>query len=163
MMVPLKNISRWSILSLTVLLSLLLVSSICVLHKVNQSGYPHFTPDDLVRYASLYLPGNKLGNYGRRLDCSGFTKSVFRHFHQKIPRSSSEQSRLGKRLNIDQLNKGDLIFFATSGNRISHVGLYLGNQRFIHSPDKNQDVRVDSLNGPYWHNNFRWGISIIRK
>lgn len=158
-----KILGHWGSLFFVILIFILLVTSIYILHQANSSDRSHYTPDELIRYASGYLPGNEMSLYGRRLDCSGYTRSVFRHFHSRIPRSSTKQSQMGKRLSIGDLEKGDLVFFAIFGHDVSHVGIYMGENRFIHSPGKNQDVRIDSIDGPYWRKHFKWGIRIIRE
>jgi len=84
-------------------------------------------------------------------DCSGFVRYVFRHgLGVELPHSSAAQSRLGHKLDRNELRSGDLVFFRTSGKGISHVGIYLDEGRFIHAPSSGKTVSVSRLNEPYW-------------
>jgi len=88
-------------------------------------------------------------------DCSGFTSQVFRAQGVKLPRTSREQSTVGFRVGRDQLRPGDLVFFHTSrGSRITHVGIYVGNGKFIHASSSGGCVQVDSLLEDYYNNRF---------
>ena len=69
------------------------------------------------------------------MDCSAFMQYIFRRTMQvNLPRTSSEQAKVGSQVSRSALQPGDMVFFNTSGRRISHVGLYIGNDRFIHAP-----------------------------
>jgi hypothetical protein len=86
------------------------------------------------------------------LDCSGFTQLVYRINGIDLPRDASMQAedRRGETVEKDALFPGDLIFFATPGKRISHVGLALGKDTFIHSAGRGEGVRINHLNDePY--------------
>jgi len=83
-------------------------------------------------------------------DCSGFVCYVF--FKQKgikLPHSASGQARYGKSVGSDELLPGDLVFFRTYRAGISHVGIYIGDNRFIHAANRRKDVRIDNLSGYY--------------
>ena len=91
-------------------------------------------------------------------DCSGFVRWVYKKSLNKlIPRTTLEHSREFKNIikyNIDNSNKGDLIYFKTIPNReISHVGIYLDQGKFIHAPNEREKVRIDELKG-YWLENY---------
>lgn len=90
------------------------------------------------------------GTTSRGFDCSGFVSSVFSSQGVKLPRTSAEQSGVGKAVSKSDLNKGDLVFFATRGRRVSHVGIYMGNGKFIHASSGGGKVKVDSLNDGYY-------------
>ena len=93
----------------------------------------------------------KWGAHGPdRFDCSGLVYYVMGNMGVDMPRVSQEQSTHGRKIQRSQLEPGDLLFFATSGRRIDHVGIYVGNNRFIHAPRKHVPVRTDSLNSHYW-------------
>ncbi len=84
-------------------------------------------------------------------DCSGLTKSVYQLVGLNLPRTSVEQFEAGKPVNKKTPNAGDLVFFRTSNSgKVSHVGIYSGNQKFIHAPGKNKKIREDSLNNSYF-------------
>ena len=84
-------------------------------------------------------------------DCSGFMQFIFRKsFSVNLPRTSAEQANVGIPVSRNELRPGDMVFFRTSGNRISHVGMYVGNDRFIHAPRTGKRIEITSLNSQYW-------------
>jgi hypothetical protein len=88
-------------------------------------------------------------------DCSGLTMTVYHLNGLNLPRSSKEQFRTGVRINRSQLSRGDLVFFATSGEEtVSHVGIYAGRNRFIHAPGRGKKIRIDSLSKRYFKNRY---------
>ena len=87
-------------------------------------------------------------------DCSGLTFSVYRESGIMLPRTSREQYKTGIFALKKDLKKGDLIFFKIRGNTISHVGIYAGHDRFIHSPGKGKTVRYQSLNSSYYQKRY---------
>ena len=68
----------------------------------------------------------------------------------KIPRTAAQQSRASRTINRGQLRPGDMIFFKTNGRHINHVGIYLGNGRFIHAASGGGKVMTDDLRKSYW-------------
>jgi cell wall-associated NlpC family hydrolase len=83
-------------------------------------------------------------------DCSGFTRwLMLRNLGIKLPHSARAQARLGQKVVPGTLKPGDLVFFKTNRRGISHVGMYIGNNRFIHAPRTGRSVSVDSLTGYY--------------
>ena len=87
-------------------------------------------------------------------DCSGFVQYVFRRNGIKTPRMAHHQFYAGTPIKKSQLRPGDLVFFETYTKGISHVGIYIGNSKFIHASSRGC-VRVDSLNKPYYINHYR--------
>jgi cell wall-associated NlpC family hydrolase len=84
-------------------------------------------------------------------DCSGFVQYVFAQaLGFDLPDNSISQAEAGLRVQRAELKTGDLVFFHTRGKGISHVGIYLDNGRFIHSPSSGKRVRVDELSDQYW-------------
>ncbi len=84
-------------------------------------------------------------------DCSGLTMAVYQLNGLNLPRSSRDQYSIGDPVGRTELAKGDLVFFATKGReKVSHVGVYAGDDRFIHAPGKGKTIRVDSLAGRYF-------------
>ncbi len=83
-------------------------------------------------------------------DCSGFTRYVYRQKGVDLPHSASAQFRRGTPVSRDQLQPGDLVFFQTYRRGASHVGIYIGNGKFIHASSAGGRVRVDSLNDGYY-------------
>ena len=89
------------------------------------------------------------GTTPRGFDCSGFTSYTFKKKNVKIPRTAAEQFKKGKSVSKKNLRHGDLVFFKTSSKaKVSHVGIYVGNSKFIHSAGKG--VAITSINDPYY-------------
>ena len=89
---------------------------------------------------------------GETFDCSGFTSYVYKQNGIRIPRTSRNQSKYGKYVARDHLKKGDLIFFDTSKHRkgyVNHVGIYLGNGKFIHASSAKKKVTISNLSKFY--------------
>lgn len=83
-------------------------------------------------------------------DCSGYVKYVYGNFGYALPHSSYDQYKQSRRVKAHDARPGDLVFFITRGKRISHVGIYLGNNEFIHSPSKGKKVSISSLEETYY-------------
>lgn len=89
------------------------------------------------------------------LDCSGLVRHVFRQaWGLLLPRTSEEISQVGAQVDRKDLQPGDLVFYNTLRRGFSHVGIYLGNNRFIHSPSSGGHVRIDDMDNLYWRNRF---------
>ena len=89
------------------------------------------------------------------LDASGFVRFVFRDkLGFLLPPKSSQMSKVGKPISREELEPGDLVFFNTMRLTFSHVGIYVGDNKFIHSPSKGSAVRVDDLASAYWDKRF---------
>ena len=88
-------------------------------------------------------------------DCSGFVNHVFREgLGLMLPRSSKEMSRSGQEVERDELRPGDLVFFNTMRRAFSHVGIYLGDNQFVHAPRSGGRVRIEDLRDGYWMKRF---------
>lgn len=84
-------------------------------------------------------------------DCSGFVSYVYARHGVSLPRTSMQQRNSGYEVSIDSLMPGDLIFFNLPGVKSSHVGIYTGNNKFIHAPSSGKGVSESKLLGhPYW-------------
>jgi cell wall-associated NlpC family hydrolase len=84
-------------------------------------------------------------------DCSGFVRHVYKHtLGLSLPRTSHEMSRMGKPESAAHLQPGDLVFYNTQHRAYSHVGIYLGEGKFVHSPRTGSSVRVENMNESYW-------------
>jgi cell wall-associated NlpC family hydrolase len=100
-----------------------------------------------------YLWGGVSSDTG--FDCSGLTMTVYQLNGLNLPRHSTRQFEAGNPVDQDHLQKGDLIFFATKGKgKVSHVGIYIGDGRFIHAPACGKKIRVDLLSGNYFAKRF---------
>ena len=89
------------------------------------------------------------------LDCSGLVKYVFEQVTGvTLPRSARDQAKVGEKVALDALQPGDLVFFNTRRFAFSHVGIYLGDNSFIHAPNRRSSVKVASIDGRYWKKRF---------
>lgn len=100
-----------------------------------------------------YRWGGNLPETG--MDCSGFVRHVF---HEAagllLPRKSEEMSRAATSIGKEHLLPGDLVFFNTQRRGFSHVGIYLGDDKFVHAPAKGKSIRIDSMGDRYWVRRF---------
>lgn len=123
------------------------------------------TASDITTYAlSLigvdYRFGGNTPDSG--LDCSGLIRYVFQQATGlSLPRSAREQARVGESVSRDKLQPGDLVFFNTRRFQFSHVGLYIGDNRFIHAPSSGGAVQVVSLDNAYWQKAFNGARRIV--
>lgn len=89
------------------------------------------------------------------LDCSGLVRLVFQDtIGAVLPRRSEEISRVGGSIGTSELQPGDLVFFNTLRRAFSHVGIYIGNNQFVHAPSTGGSIRVERLDGSYWAGRF---------
>jgi cell wall-associated NlpC family hydrolase len=90
------------------------------------------------------------------LDCSGFVRYVFQDtLGMTLPRRAEEMSRVGEKVRVSELKPGDLVFFNTMRRSFSHVGIYIGDNKFVHSPSTGSTIRVDDMEDGYWEKRFQ--------
>ena len=88
-------------------------------------------------------------------DCSGFVKAMYEQTVGLIlPRRANEQAAATQKIDRNELQPGDLVFFNTLRRTFSHVGIYVGDNKFIHSPKPGAQVRVEDMGVPYWSKRF---------
>lgn len=96
------------------------------------------------------------------LDCSGFVRYVFKDvLGAELPRTSKEISQVGENIDKKDLQPGDLVFYNTLRRGFSHVGIYLGDNKFIHSPSAGGQIRIESMDIAYWKNRFNGARRIL--
>jgi len=89
------------------------------------------------------------------LDCSGLVRYVFQQVTGvTLPRTAKEMSRVGDTVALEELKPGDLVFFNTRRFAFSHVGIYLGDNRFIHAPSRGREVEVATFDKSFWQKRF---------
>ncbi|AMP09651.1 lecithin retinol acyltransferase family protein [Collimonas arenae] len=89
------------------------------------------------------------------LDCSGLVRYVFKDaWGVNVPRTAAELSRSGEKVDTQDLQPGDLVFYNTLRRSFSHVGIYLGDNKFIHAPRAGASVRIESMDLAYWKARF---------
>jgi cell wall-associated NlpC family hydrolase len=117
---------------------------------------------DTVRYKLVKMARSFLGlpyrgggmSERRGADCSGLVKMLFAKLHIELPRRSRDQIRSGENIAVESLQSGDLVFFSSDGATPNHVGLYIGNNRFIHAEKKAGHVITTDLNQPWYVQHF---------
>jgi hypothetical protein len=104
----------------------------------------------------LGVPYRRGGNSAETgFDCSGFVKAMFEQTVGHIlPRRAHEQAAATQKIDRSELQPGDLVFFNTLRRTFSHVGIYVGDNKFIHSPRPGAQVRVDDMGRSYWRTRF---------
>ncbi len=96
------------------------------------------------------------------LDCSGFVRLVFKDsIGAALPRTAREMSEVGEKIDPNQLKPGDLVFFNTMRRTFSHVGIYLGDNHFLHAPRKGAEVRVENMDSSYWMSRYNGARRIL--
>jgi cell wall-associated NlpC family hydrolase len=93
------------------------------------------------------------------IDCSAFVRKMYEFFDISLPRTAREQSTVGVRIDRNELVEGDLIFFRTR-KPIGHVGIYIGNNEFVHASYKGKSVRIDNLDQPYFQKRFQRAVRV---
>lgn len=137
------------------LLSLLLAACAGTPHDTSRSSAQM---NEVALYAmsladTPYLYGGSSRENG--FDCSGFVQFVYLNtLGLHLPRTSTEMSRLGMNLERSRLQPGDLVFFNTSRRPYSHVGIYIGDDRFVHSPSVGKRIHVASMQDDYWQQRY---------
>jgi len=112
---------------------------------------------DLVMTAMGFLgvPYRRGGNSESGFDCSGFVRSMYeRTVGLVLPRQAKEQAAATQTIDKQELQPGDLVFFNTMRRAFSHVGIYVGEGKFIHSPKPGAQVRVEDMGQSYWKQRF---------
>ncbi len=139
---------------------------------VGQRAWPQVVPADpasanavLMRAISLvgtpYRYGGNTPEGG--FDCSGLVNYVYRDMLDlKLPRTSRDLAAYqGPRIEPQQLATADLVFFGSGGN-VTHVGIYVGEGRFVHAPSTGGTVRLDHLDGSYWRRHYSGSKRVLR-
>jgi peptidoglycan DL-endopeptidase CwlO len=122
-----------------------------------KSGVPKYVPsrgaadysqNAVVAYAANFLgtPYKWGGTTPSGFDCSGYMQYVYRHFGINLPRVSADQANAGIYVPREQLQPGDLVFFKKAGRAVHHVGMYVGNNSYIHAPQTGDVVKISVLN-----------------
>jgi cell wall-associated NlpC family hydrolase len=116
------------------------------------------TMNELILYAMslaetpYHFGGNSPDN---GFDCSGFVDHVFSHsLGVTLPRTSLEISKVGIPVQKEHLRPGDLVFYNTQRSSFSHIGIYVGDNKFVHAPKSGSRIRVEKMNEKYWLNRY---------
>lgn len=153
--------------------SIMLTSSLLAQSGVPQKvESPYIVVDEEVAPAPLYQVLAKANEYlgipyqfgnenTNRTDCSGFTQQVFGEFGIVLPRSAKEQSRYGKKIDVKDLQVGDLLFYRTYKKGPSHVAIYAGDGKIIHASYKAKRVQYDAFDKRYYRQRFLYAKRIV--
>jgi lipoprotein Spr len=96
------------------------------------------------------------GTTKRGVDCSGLTQQLYKQIYNIVlPRTAKQQWAHTKRIDKDSLQEGDLVFFKSRGPSGGHVGMYLGEGKFIHSPSRRDKVKISDLNSTYYSKMYK--------
>jgi gamma-D-glutamyl-L-lysine dipeptidyl-peptidase len=124
----------------------------------SEADIPKATQEGLLETAKKFLGLRYLwaGVSGFGFDCSGFTYSIHKAFGITLPRDSSPQSQSGKEVNKDEIQPGDLLFFASNNGTgsVHHVSMYIGDGLMIHAPNASKNVEIIPLNTPGYIEEF---------
>jgi cell wall-associated NlpC family hydrolase len=132
------------------------------LQKDNQTGAELLgkwnSPDErklFVKVATGFLgaPYRLGGSTVRGIDCSAFVRKMYQFFDISLPRTAREQYNVGLSVDKNELLEGDLVFFRTR-KPVGHVGIYVGNNEFVHASYRDKVIKIDNLETPYFHKRF---------
>lgn len=122
------------------------------------SATPATQPDEALFHALAALGIDYQWGGNTRVsgfDCSGLVAHVFKEaYGLALPRHTSEQARVGRAVAVEDLQAGDLVFFNTQRRPYSHVGIYVGDQRFVHAPKAGSVIRTENFRTAYWSKRF---------
>ncbi|MCC7487493.1 MAG: C40 family peptidase [Burkholderiales bacterium] len=125
-------------------------------------GMEKLVSDALALVGIRYRRGGESAESG--FDCSGFVGYVFREtMGLVLPRTSREISRTGEAVERNELEPGDLVFFNTMRQAFSHVGIYLGNDQFVHAPRSGRAIRVEDMSSRYWARRYNGARRIEKR
>jgi len=113
----------------------------------------HVAPADRAAALAAKMVGKPYkygGSSPSGFDCSGLVQYSFKHAGVSLPHNTVQQRSATRLINVAELRRGDLLFFNQEGKKYGHVGIYLGDGKFVHAPSSGKSVRSDALSNPYW-------------
>ncbi len=153
--------------SFFLLLILILSQSFYSCTSPNKTSWPYVFPGtkrySIVKTAEKYLGVRYRfgGSDPTGFDCSGYSSYVYKKHGLLIPHSAQQQFANGKRIGIKKAKPGDLVFFRTSGWKISHVAIYMGDYKFIHAPSRGKHVSYDDIRKEYWRKRYAGTVTFF--
>ena len=124
---------------------------------VSKSAKEKILKDELIKVAKRYLGAPyKFGGTSTQtgIDCSAYVNKVFRTFNVNLPRTARDIYKKGQYVSKNNLEKGDLVFFATYAKYPSHVGIYIGNNKFIHASSISKKITIGSMNKSFYKKRY---------
>ena len=133
----------------------------------SDSGGWFYNSDDrnrIIHTARQYLgiPYKRGGATPDGFDCSGYVMYVYSKNGVLLPRSVKAQYYVGKKIRRAEMKTGDLVFYNTLRKRYSHVGIYVGDNRFIHAPRTGKQVSYADMDKPYWKKRYAGAVTFMR-
>ena len=111
---------------------------------------PSATEASRVAASMVGKPYRYGGHSPSGFDCSGLVYFSYQRAGLAVPRSTGSQRARSRKVSMSRVTRGDLLFFDQEGKHSSHVGIYIGRNRFVHAPSSGKRVRIDELSDPYW-------------
>lgn len=141
------------------LLLLLLALAACASTPTSSTGSTKPTADRGGQAAANALkmvgkPYRYGGSSPAGFDCSGLVLYSYKHAGLALPHGTDKQRSLSRPVKVADLRRGDLLFFHQEGKKFGHVGIYVGDGKFVHAPSSGKSVRSDRLDSPYWKNHL---------
>jgi len=130
----------------------------------DNSPPPDSQREKVVQVAQSYLgtPYRSGGETRQGMDCSGLVMTVYKTVGLKLPRTARDQSLRGEKITKSQMKPGDLVCFSNGRSAaVSHVGIYVGKDRFIHASTSARRVRIDSFENSYFRTHFRMARRLL--
>ena len=158
-----------TIITISCLLLLIASSSYfgCITPTERKTSLPNTLPGtkrhSIVKTAEKYM-GVKYkfgGDNPSGFDCSGYSSYVYQENGITLAHSAQQQYANGKRISMEKAQPGDLVFFRITGWKISHVGIYLGDYKFIHAPSRGKNVSVDDIRKNYWSKRYAGTVTYL--
>lgn len=133
------------------------------LHQVRQTMVDRTSDLVVTAIGFLGVPYRRGGNTAETgFDCSGFVRAMYNQtVGHLLPRRAEEQAAATQKIDRTDLKPGDLVFFNTMRRAFSHVGIYVGEGKFIHSPKPGAQVRVEDMSNSYWQRRFTGARRVI--
>lgn len=129
------------------------VAPVRIMHLSQTAGAQELMLHSMSLVGTPYRYGGSSRDTG--FDCSGMVQYLYKNaLGVSLPRTARDMAAAGIKIDKNRLRVGDLVFFNTSGNAYSHVGLYIGNDQFIHSPNSRSVIRTNTLNDSYYSRRF---------
>lgn len=135
---------------------LILLFFIFIQMNITAAGSKKELRNKIIDIGKSYLGSKyKYGASGKSgFDCSGFVMHVYRQVGINLPRMSKNQYKFAKKISLEEAFPGDVLFFKIDGKIVSHVAIYLGDKKFLHSPSSGKRVSVATLDNKYWKKRF---------